>query len=106
MQEMWVLWLGREDALEKEIISQPFGQDQVQHGGFPGGTVVQSPPANAGNARDTGSISGTGRPPEVGNGNSLQNSCLKNFMDRGLWWAGKELDMTEGLSTQHTVVLY
>ena len=25
--------------------------------------------------------------PEVGNGNSLQYSCLKNSMDRGTWWA-------------------
>ena len=47
------------------------------YGGFPVGTVVQSPPANAGCARDTGSISGSGRSPGVGNGNSLQNSCLK-----------------------------
>ena len=57
------------------------------YGGFPVGTVVQSPPANAGNARDTGSISGSGRSPGVGNGNSLQYSCLENSMDRGAWWA-------------------
>ena len=30
----------------------------------------------------------------------------ENSIDRGLWWAGKELDMTEGLSTRHTLVLY
>ena len=35
------------------------------------------------NARDTGSVSGSGR----GNGNPLQYSCLKNPMDRGAWWA-------------------
>ena len=22
-----------------------------------------------------------------GNGNTLQSSCLENFMDRGAWWA-------------------
>ena len=34
--------------------------------GFPGGTVVKNPPANAG---DLGSISGSGRSHGVGNGN-------------------------------------
>ena len=28
-----------------------------------------------------------GRSPEEGNGNSLQHSCLKNPMDRGVWQA-------------------
>ena len=31
---------------------------------------------------DLGSIPGTGRYPEEGNGNPLQYSCLENFMDR------------------------
>ena len=31
--------------------------------GFPGGTVGQNVPANAGDARDTGSIPGSGRFP-------------------------------------------
>ena len=48
--------------------------------GFPGGSVVKSPPANAG---DEGSIPGLGRSPEEGNGNPLQYSCLGNPMDRG-----------------------
>ena len=26
-------------------------------------------------------------PPGEGNGNSLQNSCLENLIDRGVWWA-------------------
>ena len=34
--------------------------------------VVKNPPANAGDARDVGSIPGSGRSPGVGNGNSLQ----------------------------------
>ena len=50
--------------------------------GFPGGTVVKNPPANAG---DTGSISGLGKLPGEGNGNRLQYSCLENPMDRGAW---------------------
>ena len=33
-------------------------------------------PASAGDTRDTGSISGSGRYPGEGNGNLLQYSCL------------------------------
>ena len=29
----------------------------------------------------------SGRSHGGGNGNPLQYSCLKNFMDRGFWWA-------------------
>ena len=62
--------------------------------GFPGGSVVNNLPANAG---DTGSIHGFGRSPGEGNGNTLQYSCLGNPMDRGAWRAivhdvAKELD--------------
>jgi len=39
--------------------------------------------ANAGDARDLGSIPGWGRSIEVGNGNLLQCSCLENSVDRG-----------------------
>ena len=40
-----------------------------------GGSVVKNPPANGG---DTGSIPGSERRPEEGNGNPLQYSCLGN----------------------------
>ena len=55
-----------------------------------------SPPANAGDARDVSLIPGTGRSPDVGNGNPLQYSCLGNPMDRGATVHGvaKELDTT------------
>ena len=43
--------------------------------GFPGGSVVKNPPANAG---DVGSIPESGRSPREGNGNSLQFTCLGN----------------------------
>ena len=52
--------------------------------GFPGGSAVKNPPANA---RDSGSVSGSGRSPEEGYGNPLQYSCLGNHMDRGAWRA-------------------
>ena len=44
--------------------------------------MVKNPPANAGDARDMGSVTGSGRSPGVGNGNPLQSS-LENSMDRG-----------------------
>ena len=37
--------------------------------------VVKNPPANAGDARDVGLLSGSRRSPGKGNGNRLQNSC-------------------------------
>ena len=49
--------------------------------------MVNNSPANAGDAREVGSIPGSGRSPGEGNGNSLQYSCLENSMDRGTWWA-------------------
>ena len=52
--------------------------------GFPGGTVVKNPPANAG---DTDSTPGLERSPGEGNGNPLHYSCLESPMDRGAWWA-------------------
>ena len=54
---------------------------------FSGGSVVKILPANAGDARDVGSVPGSGRSPGEGNGNPLQDSCLKNSMDRGAWRA-------------------
>ena len=42
---------------------------------------------NAGNARDAGSIPGSGRSPEGGNGNPLQYSCMEKPLDREAWWA-------------------
>ena len=52
--------------------------------GFPGGSVVRNPPANAG---DMGSIPALVRFPGEGNGNPLLYSCLGNTVDRGAWQA-------------------
>ena len=49
--------------------------------------MVKNLPANAGDARDAGLIPGWGRSPGGGNGNLLQDSCLKNPMDRRAWRA-------------------
>ena len=51
--------------------------------GFPGGSVVKNPPANA---RDMGLIPRSGRSPGEGNGNPLQYSCLGNPMARKASW--------------------
>ena len=50
--------------------------------GFPGGSLVKNPPANAGVMN---SIPGLGRSLGEGDGNPLQYSCLGNHMDRGAW---------------------
>ena len=42
--------------------------------------VVKNLPANAGDAKDLGSIPGSGRSPGEGHGNPLQCSCLENPM--------------------------
>ena len=51
---------------------------------MPGGVVVKESACNAG---DPGSIPGSGRSPEEGNGNPHHYSCLENSMDGGAWWA-------------------
>ena len=63
------------------------------------GLVVKNLPASAGDIRDAGLISGSGRSPGVGRGDPLQHSCLDNLMDRGAWQAivdriAKKLDTT------------
>ena len=55
--------------------------------GLPRWCSIKSLPANAGDARDVGSIPGSGRSPGEGNGSPLQYSCLENSMDRGVWQA-------------------
>ena len=55
--------------------------------GFPVGSVVKNPPANAREKRDVGFIPESGRCPGVGNGNPFQYSYLENSIDRGAWCA-------------------
>ena len=49
--------------------------------------VVKNPPAEEGDARDLGSIPGSGVAPGEENGHPLQHSCLENSMDRRAWRA-------------------
>ena len=61
--------------------------------------VVENLPANAGDLRDTGSVTGLGRFPGGGHGNPLQYSCLEiPHGQRSLVgyspWGCEESDMT------------
>ena len=51
--------------------------------GFPGGSVVKTLSANAGDVGDVSLIPGSGRSPGEGNGNPLHYHCLENPMGRG-----------------------
>ena len=53
---------------------------------YQGRPAVKNPPANAGEKRDLGSISGLGRSPGGEHSNPLQCSCLENPRERGAWW--------------------
>ena len=69
--------------------------------GFPGGSAVKNPPANAG---DVDLIPGLGRSPGGGHGNPLQYSCLENpHGQRSLagysLWSLRDSDMTEHTRT-------
>ena len=68
---------------KRNILTQILLHSPSLKGGFPGGSVVKNPSANAGDTRDSGLIPGSGRSPGEGNGNPLQYSCL----DGGAWWA-------------------
>ena len=48
---------------------------------------VKNLPANTGDSRDASSIPGSGRSLGVGNGTSLQYSCLGNPTEKGAWQA-------------------
>ena len=52
--------------------------------GFPAGSVVKNPTANAG---DEDLIPGSEIYPREENCNPLQYSCLGNSVNRGAWWA-------------------
>ena len=53
--------------------------------GLPHGS--DSKKKSACNAKDLGSVRGSGISPGEGNGNPLQYSCLENFMDSADWQA-------------------
>ena len=66
---------------------------------------VKNPPANSGDAGQSGLNPGLGRSPGEANGNPLQYSCLGNFTDRGAWQATvheiTESDTAEYIHIRH-----
>ena len=79
------------------IVTQPCEYAEIPpKKSFPAGSDAKEPVCNVG---DLGSIPGSGRFPEEGNGNPLQYSCLENPMDEGSQspWGHKESDTTERL---------
>ena len=63
--------------------------------------MVKNLPAKARDIRDTGSIPELGISPGRGHGNTFQNSCLENPMDRGDWQATVER-IAESYMTEST----
>ena len=64
--------------------------------------MVKNPPTKAGDIRDVGSIPGSGRSYEEGNGNPLQCSCLENPRYGGAWGAAVYGRHTESNTTEAT----
>ena len=64
--------------------------------------MVKNLLASAGDVRDMGLIPGLGRYSGVGNGNTLQYSCLGSPMDRGAWWAPVHGVSKVSDTTEHT----
>ena len=72
--------------------------------------MVKNPSAKSGDTGDAGLIPGSGRFPEVRNGNPLQYCCLGNPMDRGAQQAAvhrvaKESDRTEHAHSLNSYLL-
>ena len=72
--------------------------------GFPGGSMVKNPPANAGDVGDVGSIPGSRRSLGVENDNHSSILAWK-ILQRSLAgyssWGCKESDTTEQLNMTH-----
>ena len=76
--------------LKPESLAPRFYSSLSSTWGFPGGSIIKNPSANAG---DMGSIPWSEISPKEGNGNPLQYSCLGNPMDRGAYhsWGHKRV---------------
>ena len=78
--------------------AKPYFLVRIQCLGFPGGSAVKEPSANAG---DMSLIPGWGTSLGTGNGSPLQYSCQENPMDRGAWQAAVH-SVTESDTTKVT----
>ena len=95
LREDWLQWqpettllvLGEISSflITRKVISRFWGSPS-RHSG-------KESACNAGDVRDVGLIPGSGRSPEVENGNPFHYSCLENPMDRGAWWTVAHVGM-------------
>ena len=76
--------------------------EQEEDRDFPGGPMVKSLPADAG---DMGLVLGSERSLGEGNDNPLQYSGLENALDLCSPWGHKESNMTEQLSLSISKIL-
>ena len=82
-------------------LDSPVWKESLYTQCFPGGSVVKNRSANVGEAREAGSVLGSGRSPGGGHGNPFLYSCLENHTDRGAWWA-IVCGVTESNMIEHT----
>ena len=73
-------WNGRSERLSDFLspTQQSRAGTSTIKSSLPNGSMVKNLPANAGEARDVGSVPGSERSPGVGNYDPLQYSCLEN----------------------------
>ena len=76
-------WCTAVHGVVKNQTQPSYWPELIYQVGFPGGSVGKE---FACNARDLGSIPGSGKSPGEGNSYPLQYSCLGNPMDRRIWW--------------------
>ena len=69
-----------------ESVKEMLKEDLICSRGFPGDSVVKSPPARTGDSGSEGLAPGSGRAPGGGNGNLLLYARLENPRDRGARW--------------------
>ena len=86
MEQVLCFRLSSHSSGRKQVMNK-LTKEYLTHRGFPVGSVVKNLPANAGDARYTGSIPGLGISPGRVNGNPLPYFCLGNSKDRGACWA-------------------
>ena len=68
--------------MEASLLGEKNKRSPRSDAGFAGSSDGKESACNVG---DPGSISGSGRSPGEGNGNTLRYSCVENPVDRGAW---------------------
>ena len=72
--------------------------------GLPRWLIGKDSACQSEDARNPGSIPGSGRSPGAGNSNPIQYSCLENSMDREARWVTVHEVPKESDTTEHTSV--